>query len=144
MGEVKIRDNDVYLTPISATEEYFRDLYYNRFSSEENFLSYNYEYSDVVIDSRYISNSISNSSSPDQNKYTGKTDHIGRTRKYNWDEFFAEIVVLADLDKLPSTQSELVAHMAEWCLENWKEQPGETWLKARTALIYKHLRKVGN
>ncbi|HEY8566539.1 MAG TPA: hypothetical protein VIL65_13630 [Beijerinckiaceae bacterium] len=53
-------------------------------------------------------------------------------------------MVLADLDKLPSTQSELVAHMAEWCLENWKEQPGETWLKARTALIYKHLRKVGN
>ena len=36
----------------------------------------------------------------------------GRPTKYDWDAFFAEIAVRADLDSLPETQADLVRDMA--------------------------------
>ena len=65
----------------------------------------------------------------------------GRPPKYDWDGFFAEIIVRADLDELPATQAELVSQMAEWCLVNWGEEPAPSLLKLRTAAIFRHPRK---
>jgi hypothetical protein len=65
----------------------------------------------------------------------------GRPPKYRWDDFFAEIIVRADLDGLPQTQAELIAQMATWCIENWGDQPAESVLKERTAEIFRHRRK---
>jgi hypothetical protein len=65
----------------------------------------------------------------------------GRPPKYDWDRFFAELIVRADLDGLPATQAELVSQMANWCLENWGEQPADSVLKERTAAIFNHPRK---
>jgi hypothetical protein len=65
----------------------------------------------------------------------------GRPPKYDWNGFFAEIIVRADLDELPATQAELVSQMAEWCLENWGEEPALSLLKSRTAAIFRHPRK---
>jgi len=65
----------------------------------------------------------------------------GRPPKYPWDEFFSEVIVRADLDGLPEKQSDLVSQMAQWCLDNWGDQPAESVLKERTAAIYKHIRK---
>jgi hypothetical protein len=65
----------------------------------------------------------------------------GRPPKYDWDGFFVEIIVRADLDELPATQAELVSQMAEWCLVNWREEPAASSLKSRTAAIFRHPRK---
>ena len=65
----------------------------------------------------------------------------GRKPKYDWDAFFAEIVVRADLDGLPDTQAELERTMADWCLDSWGEQPSESTIRSKVALIYKHPRK---
>jgi hypothetical protein len=65
----------------------------------------------------------------------------GRPPKYDWDRFFAELIVRADLDGLPATQAELVSQMANWCLENWGEQPADSVLKEKTAAIFNHPRK---
>ena len=66
---------------------------------------------------------------------------VGRPPKYRWDDFFAEIIVRADLDGLPQTQAELIGQMATWCIENWGDQPAESVLKERTAQIFRHRRK---
>ena len=71
-----------------------------------------------------------------------QTPRGGRLPKYRWDEFFAEVIVRADLDGLPETQAELVGKMAEWCLEKWGEQPADSVLKERIAPIYRHSRKA--
>jgi hypothetical protein len=65
----------------------------------------------------------------------------GRPPKYDWDQFYAELIVGADLDGLPATQAELVSQMANWCLENWGEQPADSVLKEKTAAIFNHPRK---
>ena len=66
----------------------------------------------------------------------------GRPPKYDWDDFFAEIIVRADLDGLPDNQATLVRDMASWCIEKWGEQPSESVLKDRTSRIFQHVRKL--
>lgn len=66
---------------------------------------------------------------------------VGRPPKYRWDDFFAEIIVRADLDGLPETQAELIGQMATWCIANWGDQPADSVLKERTAQIFRHRRK---
>ena len=66
----------------------------------------------------------------------------GRKREYDWDSFYVEIAVRADLDSLPETAAELQRDMAEWCQVTWGEEPGETSLKGKIAPIYKHPRKT--
>ena len=73
----------------------------------------------------------------------GKRNAIrrGRKPKYDWDTFYAEIAVRADLDNLPETAAELQRNMAEWCQDTWGKEPGETMLKEKIAPIYRHPRK---
>ena len=67
----------------------------------------------------------------------------GAPLKYNWDQFWAELAVRADLDNLPDTQAECINDMAQWFIDRGYEQPGETTLKEKLQLVYRHPRKVG-
>ena len=69
----------------------------------------------------------------------------GRKPKYDWDAYFVEIAVRADLDCLPDTAAELIRDMAEWCMNEWgvNGAPGETMLKEKIGPIYRHPRKRG-
>ncbi len=64
-----------------------------------------------------------------------------RAPKYDWDTFFAEIAVRADLDGLPGTQADLERDMAGWCLEHWGEQPSESTIRSKVSGIYRHPRR---
>ena len=68
----------------------------------------------------------------------------GRPTKYDWPEFYAEVIVRADLDGLPQTQAELERAMTDWCSENWGEPPGESTIREKLAPIYNHKRKARN
>jgi hypothetical protein len=65
----------------------------------------------------------------------------GRPRKYDWDSFYVEIAVLADLDGMPETQADLERLMADWCNENWEDQPSESMVRSKISSIYNHPRK---
>ncbi len=65
----------------------------------------------------------------------------GRKPKYDWNAFYAEISVRADLDGLPETAAELQRDMADWCQNTWGAEPSETMLKEKIAPIYRHPRK---
>ncbi len=66
----------------------------------------------------------------------------GRPPKYNWDEFFVEIIRLANgIDGVPETQSELEATMAEWCLNQWGTEPAESTIRDKISPIYKAIRE---
>ena len=69
------------------------------------------------------------------------TNRRGRKQKYDWNAFYAEIAVRADLDSLPKTAAELQRDMAAWCQDTWGAEPGETMLKEKIAPIYRHPRK---
>ena len=69
-------------------------------------------------------------------------NRAGRNPKYDWDSFFAEIAVRADLDGLPDTQAELEKNMADWCVANWGEQPSESTIRGKVSLIYNHPRRI--
>lgn len=68
----------------------------------------------------------------------------GRKRKsiYDWESFYVEIAVVADLDSLPDTQADLERDMADWCLETWGRVPSESTLRSKISPIYNHPRKI--
>ena len=76
---------------------------------------------------------------------TSSLSRRGPKPKYDWNAFYAEIAVRADLDGLPETAAELLRDMAEWCMNEWGENgvPGETMLKEKISPIYRHPRKGG-
>ncbi len=76
---------------------------------------------------------------------TSNLSRPGPKPKYDWNAFYAEIAVRADLDGLPETAADLSRKMAEWCMNEWGENgvPGETMLKEKISPIYKHPHKVG-
>lgn len=62
----------------------------------------------------------------------------GRPPKYAWNEFYVEIIRLANgIDGLPETQAELEATMAEWCLNHWGTEPAESTIRDKISPIYK-------
>ncbi|MDA7568641.1 hypothetical protein N8742_02925 [Emcibacteraceae bacterium] len=67
----------------------------------------------------------------------------GTKSKYNWDEFYTEIAVLADLDGLPEVQAELENKMMEWCSEKWGNEPSPSTIRRKLTGIYNHPRKIG-
>jgi hypothetical protein len=76
-------------------------------------------------------------------KSTQQKNRGGRPPKYDWEAFFVEITVRADLDSLPNTQAELERDMAEWCFDAWGEQPAESVIRDKISRIFKHPRKGG-
>jgi hypothetical protein len=73
---------------------------------------------------------------------TPTTAQRGRPEKYNWTEFYVEVIVRADLDNLPESQAELERSMADWCEQKWGIQPGDSTIREKISPIYNHLRKV--
>ena len=65
----------------------------------------------------------------------------GPSFKYDWDSFYVEVAVKADLDNLPDRQGKLEKEMAEWCDNNWKETPTESMLRSKLSPIYNHPRR---
>ncbi len=65
----------------------------------------------------------------------------GRPPKYLWDDFWREVVRIADLDGLPETQAELEEVMAQWCEDNWNEQPGTSTIREKIAPCYQRDRQ---
>ncbi len=69
----------------------------------------------------------------------------GRPPAYDWDAFYIEVIRIANTsDGLPTTQSELERKMAQWFVNRYDKEPGETTLKDRVRRIYKHVRGGGN
>jgi hypothetical protein len=63
-------------------------------------------------------------------------DRRGRPRRYDYQSFYAAIIVRADLDGIPEKQAELARDMALWCQAYWGEAPGDTWMKEQLSPIY--------
>ena len=57
----------------------------------------------------------------------------GRPPRYPWDEFWREVTRIADLDGLPEIQADLEEVMAQWCENNWNEQPGTSTIREKIA-----------
>ena len=60
----------------------------------------------------------------------------GAPAKYDWDSFWVELVVRADLDGLPEVRSELQRSMMDWCAKNWPNEPSESEVRKRLTMIY--------
>jgi len=67
----------------------------------------------------------------------------GRKRKWDWDGMFAEVVRLAHYhpDGLPETQADVERHVAEWFILRTGNQPTESDIRAKIALVYKAIRE---
>lgn len=65
----------------------------------------------------------------------------GAPPKYDWEAFYLEISIIADLDGLPDTQADLERLMADWCLNLWRKEPSSSRLKAKISKIYNDPRK---
>ncbi len=72
-----------------------------------------------------------------------KLERRGAPSKYDWEEFFTEIIVLADLDSLPDLQADLEREMAAWCLDKWGKEPSPSTIRRKVNAIYNHPRKAG-
>lgn len=72
---------------------------------------------------------------------TGQSSGRKRKTTYDWESFYVEIAVLADLDALPQTQAGLERQMADWCRDNWGTEPSESMLRSKISPIYNHPRK---
>lgn len=62
----------------------------------------------------------------------------GRPTKFAWDDFWVEIVRIAELDNLPPTRAELQRHMIDFCAERF----GDNAPEERT--IRDKLKKIGH
>jgi len=74
-------------------------------------------------------------------QFTAKLERRGRKTKYKWEDFLTEIIVFADLDGIPDTQAKLEKKMAQWCVDNWGEEPSISVVRKRVSKIYNHERK---
>ena len=86
---------------------------------------------------------FNNASTSTQTKIENAPSRRGRTREYDWDAFYAEIAVRADLDSLPETQAGLEKDMADWCSKSWDKTPSESTLRDKISPIYQRHRKRG-
>jgi hypothetical protein len=75
-------------------------------------------------------------------KTAGK--HPGGRKPLPWDDFWIELVLIANddglaetADGLPETQNELVQRMLMWCRDHWGEEPGESTIRQRISALYK-------
>jgi hypothetical protein len=83
-----------------------------------------------VPSSRFATQSSPNAKAPRPGKASG-----GRPPKFAWDDFWIEIVRIAELDGVPDRQ-ELHRRMVEFVL-NWPEQPEESEIRKRLSKLYK-------
>jgi hypothetical protein len=64
----------------------------------------------------------------------------GRRAKYDWDQFWSEIVRLADQHRLPPRE-DLHEHMVDWLSTKWPDQPDESEIRKRLSTLYDHMKR---
>jgi hypothetical protein len=84
---------------------------------------------------------LSSDQNPPQVGLSKPRNRSGRKPEYDWEGFYVEIAVIADLDGLPDTQAHLTDRMRHWCSEEWDKVPSESRLKEKISRIYNHKRK---
>ncbi len=91
--------------------------------SRSAMLKYGVEYLDIKISPPEIS---------------GDTDKGSRQLKFNWDQFWVEIVRIAKMRKgLPKDSEELYRYMADFCATRFSDPPGETTIRDKLAMLHK-------
>jgi hypothetical protein len=65
----------------------------------------------------------------------------GRRPKHKWAEFTAEVVEYCLSNGAIRQQVRLVQHMKDWCGERWKEEPGDSDIRAWVAPIFRKFEK---
>ena len=65
----------------------------------------------------------------------------GRPREYDWDRFYIELAVEADLNSLPNTQAECEAWAQEWFEKHYRKSPAISVIREKISPIYTHPRK---
>jgi hypothetical protein len=80
--------------------------------------------------------------SPSSEQTVGK--NRGGRKALPWDDFWSELVLIANddglaqtADGLPETQNTLVGRMLGWCRDHWGEEPGESTVRQRISTLYK-------
>jgi hypothetical protein len=63
----------------------------------------------------------------------------GRPPEHDWNSMHGEIVRLADLDGLPETQAELMAHLRNWFSERYDTEPQQSELYRRVSPIWQYV-----
>ncbi len=65
----------------------------------------------------------------------------GRPREYAWDDFFREVVLIANSpDGLPEMMADLERQMQEWCATKWDQEPTESVIREKLSPIYAQLK----
>jgi hypothetical protein len=64
----------------------------------------------------------------------------GRLPQYEWDEFWAELIIKLHFDGFPRNQAELVSQAMQICESLWGKEPVESVLKEKITRIYNHPR----
>ena len=63
----------------------------------------------------------------------------GAKPKFDWDEFWVEVIRIIRDEGLPVTQAELERRMLEWCADEWDEEPGLSSVRKRLTKVYRRL-----
>jgi hypothetical protein len=84
---------------------------------------YGVEYSEVKISPLEIS---------------ADTNEGGRPLKFSWDQFWVEIVRIANMpDGLPEGEGKLYRYVADFCATRFSDPPGETTIRDKLAMLHK-------
>ena len=67
----------------------------------------------------------------------------GPKSKYQWETFTHEVTRRAALDGLPDTLADAERMMAEWCENQWGEQPAPSMIREKLSPLYRYLRDQG-
>jgi hypothetical protein len=66
------------------------------------------------------------------------TDKESRPPKFNWDQFWLEIVRMANTaDGLPEDRAELLRHMTDFCVTGFSDPPGAAVIRDKLAMLPK-------
>ena len=69
----------------------------------------------------------------------------GRPAKYDWEAFWIEVALYADLNDLkPEYRSELQSHMRDWCDKTWVSAPDDATIRARLQRLFGALQSARN
>ena len=68
------------------------------------------------------------------------TNRRGAPSKFDWDDIWVELCAMIFLDGLPSTQAELVHHIATWLEDQGKRVPDDSTIKKKIKPLWQRLR----
>lgn len=71
---------------------------------------------------------------------TSKGAKRGRRDKFEWEDFWVEVAIRADLDGLPHTQADFNRDMLAWCQNKWDDVPGDSTIREKLGVLYRRLK----